>query len=144
MNKRRLCCGPGVSRTQEAAARAANAEPWEPMPGMVKRQCPQCRYLFAVPVAAGEDRKLLLPGLQPHSPAGSLSPDVPPGPVMIRGKPVRHQRAWSDLSLSSPPLPLLPYVTLSHRSATKFVGVIYTRITFELAALGQPTCRGRR
>ena len=57
----------------EASARAVNAEPWGPMPGMVKRQCPQCRYLFAAPVAAGEDRKLLLPGLQPHSPAGSLS-----------------------------------------------------------------------
>jgi hypothetical protein len=45
----------------EAAARAANAEPWEPMPGMVKRQCPQCRSLFAAPVAAGEDRTLLCP-----------------------------------------------------------------------------------
>jgi hypothetical protein len=33
----------------EAAARAVNAEPWEPMPGMVKRQCPRCRYYFAAP-----------------------------------------------------------------------------------------------
>jgi hypothetical protein len=27
----------------EPTSRAINAEPWEPMPGMVKRQCPQCR-----------------------------------------------------------------------------------------------------
>jgi hypothetical protein len=32
---------------EEAGARAVNAEPWEPMPGMVKRQCGQCRYFFA-------------------------------------------------------------------------------------------------
>ena len=31
----------------EASARAVNAEPWEPPPGMVKRQCPRCRYYFA-------------------------------------------------------------------------------------------------
>jgi hypothetical protein len=31
----------------EATARAINAEPWQPMPGMVKRQCPECRYWFA-------------------------------------------------------------------------------------------------
>ena len=29
----------------EATTRAINAEPWEPMPGMVKRQCPDCRCL---------------------------------------------------------------------------------------------------
>ena len=34
----------------EATTRAINAEPWEPMPGMVKRQCPECRYWFAAPV----------------------------------------------------------------------------------------------
>jgi hypothetical protein len=49
MNKRRL--GEAVLRgalaSAEAAARAVNAEPWEPLPGMVKRQCPQCRYFFA-------------------------------------------------------------------------------------------------
>ena len=32
---------------EEATARAVNAEPWEPPPGMVKRQCPECRYFFA-------------------------------------------------------------------------------------------------
>jgi hypothetical protein len=31
----------------EAEARAVNAEPWEPLPGMVKRQCPACSYFFA-------------------------------------------------------------------------------------------------
>ena len=40
----------------EAAARAVNAEPWEPMPGMVKRQCSKCRYLFAAPVDSEEPR----------------------------------------------------------------------------------------
>jgi hypothetical protein len=34
----------------EATTRAINAAPWEPMPGMVKRQCPECRYWFAAPV----------------------------------------------------------------------------------------------
>jgi hypothetical protein len=36
----------------EAEARAVNAQPWEPPPGMVKQRCPQCRYLFAAPVAS--------------------------------------------------------------------------------------------
>ena len=39
----------------EATTRAINAEPWEPMPGMVKRQCPKCRYWFA---SAAENRRL--------------------------------------------------------------------------------------
>ena len=34
----------------EATTRAINAEPWEPMPGMLKQQCPDCRYWFAAPV----------------------------------------------------------------------------------------------
>jgi hypothetical protein len=34
----------------EAEARAINAELWEPMAGMVKRQCPRCRYFFASPI----------------------------------------------------------------------------------------------
>ncbi len=38
----------------EAEARAINAEPWEPPPGMVKKRCSQCRYLFAVPVEEAE------------------------------------------------------------------------------------------
>jgi hypothetical protein len=35
-------------RPIEAIARAINAQPWEPMPGMVKTRCSQCRYWFAV------------------------------------------------------------------------------------------------
>jgi hypothetical protein len=31
----------------EAAARAVNAEPWDPPPGMVKRRCSACSYWFA-------------------------------------------------------------------------------------------------
>ena len=44
----------------EADARAINAQPWEPPPGMVKRQCPHCRYFFA---ARPADTALLCPGL---------------------------------------------------------------------------------
>ena len=39
-------------RDDEANARAVNAQPWEPPPGMVKRQCPECRYWFAAPATA--------------------------------------------------------------------------------------------
>jgi hypothetical protein len=35
---------------EQADARAINAQPWEPPPGMVKRQCPECRYFFAAPI----------------------------------------------------------------------------------------------
>jgi hypothetical protein len=38
----------------EAQARAQNAEPWEPLSGMVKKRCSQCRYWFAVPVIEAE------------------------------------------------------------------------------------------
>ena len=37
----------------EAEARAINAMPWEPMPGMIKRQCPECRYWFAAATETG-------------------------------------------------------------------------------------------
>ena len=40
----------------EAEARAIDAEPWGPMAGMVKRQCPRCRYFFASPVDSPERR----------------------------------------------------------------------------------------
>jgi hypothetical protein len=59
MNKRRLgeaVLHAGGFATEEAAARLINAEPWEPMPGMVKRQCPECRYFFAAPVGSRELR----------------------------------------------------------------------------------------
>ena len=32
----------------ELAARAVNATDWEPLPGMAKKRCSQCRYWFAV------------------------------------------------------------------------------------------------
>jgi hypothetical protein len=60
MNKRQP--GEAVLRggpaSEEAPARAINAEPWEPLPSMVKQQCPQCRYFFAAPIA---NRPLLCP-----------------------------------------------------------------------------------
>ena len=40
----------------EATSRAVNAQPWEPPPGMLKRQCPWCRYFFAAPPDAAEPR----------------------------------------------------------------------------------------
>jgi hypothetical protein len=40
----------------EATSRAVNAQPWEPMPGMVKRQCPECRYFYAADPANRERR----------------------------------------------------------------------------------------
>jgi hypothetical protein len=55
MNKRRpgeAVLRGGLAR-EEATARAINAEPWEPLPGMTKAQCPKCRYFFAAPVLSG-------------------------------------------------------------------------------------------
>ena len=40
----------------EASARAVNAEPWKPLPGMVKRQCPECHYFFATWPKTQEER----------------------------------------------------------------------------------------
>jgi hypothetical protein len=42
----------GLASEEEVAAQAINAEPWEPLQGMVKQQCPECRYFFAAPVTA--------------------------------------------------------------------------------------------
>ena len=40
---------PSLQATHEQAARAANAEPWEPLPWMVKLRCQACGYWFAAP-----------------------------------------------------------------------------------------------
>jgi hypothetical protein len=56
LNKRRagkLVRHGGLER-EEASARAVNAQPWDPPPGMVKRQCSWCRYYFAAPPDAAE------------------------------------------------------------------------------------------
>jgi hypothetical protein len=47
---------PAPAETEEIA-RAINAEPWEPMGGMVKRQCPRCRYFFTSPIDSAERRR---------------------------------------------------------------------------------------
>ena len=39
--------------TDKEEARAINAEPWDPPPGMMKRQCLRCRYWFASPIEVG-------------------------------------------------------------------------------------------
>ena len=44
------CMNARMGWEDEATTRAMNAQPWEPPPGMVKRQCPDCRYWFAAPV----------------------------------------------------------------------------------------------
>jgi hypothetical protein len=41
-------------RPNEAIARATNATDWQPLSGMVKQRCSQCRYFFAVLVAEAE------------------------------------------------------------------------------------------
>ena len=46
MNKRPGDAVPNAA-VQEKLARVVNAEPWDPPPGMLKRQCPRCRYWFA-------------------------------------------------------------------------------------------------
>ena len=38
----------------EVEARAVNATDWEPLPGMAKKRCSQCRYWFAVPAVEAE------------------------------------------------------------------------------------------
>jgi hypothetical protein len=47
---------PKKTAAEEAEACAINAEPWEPMAGMVKRQCPRCHYFFASPADSTEPR----------------------------------------------------------------------------------------
>ena len=57
MNKKRretAVLSVGRFAFEEAAARAINAEPWEPPSGMVKLQCLECRYLFAAPASSQE------------------------------------------------------------------------------------------
>ena len=46
----------GRPADEAARERAINAEPWEPLPGMVKQQCSWCRYLFAAPQDTKEKR----------------------------------------------------------------------------------------
>jgi hypothetical protein len=38
----------------EVEARAVNATDWQPLPGMAKKRCSQCRYWFAVPIAEAD------------------------------------------------------------------------------------------
>ena len=44
----------GGMKDEEADARAVNAEPWEPLPGMVKREFPEYQYFFAAPAIEPE------------------------------------------------------------------------------------------
>ena len=70
MNKR---SGQGGLR-DEANARAVNAQPWDPPPGMVKRQCSWCRYLLR---HTSGRRRTTLPGLcRLGQPARVSGPEV--------------------------------------------------------------------
>jgi hypothetical protein len=52
MNKRPGEAVPNAT-VLEKLARAANAEPWDPPPGMIKRRCPKCSYWFASTAETG-------------------------------------------------------------------------------------------
>ena len=59
LNKRRrkkAVLRAGGLEHEEASARAVNAGPWEPPPGMVKLRCERCRYWFAAPSQSAEPR----------------------------------------------------------------------------------------
>jgi hypothetical protein len=43
-----------MDELDEATARAINAQPWEPLPRMLKRRCLRCRYVFAVRLEVAE------------------------------------------------------------------------------------------
>jgi hypothetical protein len=45
---------PPAGGQPEARARAINAEPWEPLPGMIKLRCRDCGYWFAAPAAGAK------------------------------------------------------------------------------------------
>jgi hypothetical protein len=38
-----------VTHTSRTTARQINEQPWEPLPGMSKLRCTDCRYWFAAP-----------------------------------------------------------------------------------------------
>jgi hypothetical protein len=54
LNKRRPAKLRPEPEDAETLARAVNAEPWQPLPGMVKRRCLRCGYWFAVKVEEAE------------------------------------------------------------------------------------------
>jgi hypothetical protein len=79
----------GGLASEEAAARAINAQPWEPLPGMVKQQCPACRYFFAAQAAAPS---LLCPdraGVGTR-PAGLRTVREPAPSARVSGGPRQH------------------------------------------------------
>jgi hypothetical protein len=38
----------------EAEVRAINAQPWQPLPGMLKKRCSRCSFWFAVPITEAD------------------------------------------------------------------------------------------
>ena len=75
MNKARSAKPRPEPEDAETLARTVNAEPWEPLPGMVKRRCLRCGYFFAVKAGLAE-RTATCPDCAPAQrfPAGSLPP----------------------------------------------------------------------
>jgi hypothetical protein len=80
----------GGLANEEATARAINAEPWKLLPGMIKAQCPQCRYFFAASVAT----TTLLPGLcrRRDKTGGVTRQSKPPGSGVIHPGPETRSR----------------------------------------------------
>jgi hypothetical protein len=70
-----------IGQTQ-MASRLANVAPWEPLLGMEKRQCPECRYLFAAPVDVEEQRC-------PDCAIAGSGPGWRPGGRRLQGTPRR-------------------------------------------------------
>lgn len=76
-------------------ARAINAEPWEPPPGMVKRQCSECRYFFAAAVVERKFKAVLCPDCATtdlcFGVVTSMQPELPPASrTSFVGSPADH------------------------------------------------------
>jgi predicted Zn-ribbon and HTH transcriptional regulator len=56
-------------RPNEAVARAINATDWQPLSGMMKKRCSQCRYWFAVPITEAEATSRCPDCVRPTRPA---------------------------------------------------------------------------
>jgi hypothetical protein len=65
----------------EQEAHTVNATDWQPMPGMVKKRCLQCSYLFAVKAELAETTATC-PSCRPrrreHAPTTRASPGSAP------------------------------------------------------------------
>jgi hypothetical protein len=98
-------------KDEEADARAINAQPWEPLPGMVKRECPECQYFFAAP-AVEPEAVLLCPDCAAAGTGVQLPAAAPEALVatVIRrpGRSKAASGAPQDDDRADPPTPAVP------------------------------------